>query len=508
MTRSGPPGHLVTHLPIDHRRAARMEPVTNSGLPRWVKEPTDWYAERRPAWLAAVHAARQTIFQRAVRGEPGNGPDEVAAAVDALVGLMLMQRFVQHRSGIASLDFAPPSSSGRTVGDTCAVRQGRPPSPLLQSVFGPAALPDHSGSLFDAAAVNDGYARLPGSRFPVTAFGDYHQLCLARPLHRPSGITRADERRTRGVHFTPAPLVDYLTDATLREPGGPETDFRLLDPSCGCGVFLIAATRLLAAQRPDVGDSCRVQRLLDVMGASIFGIDINPHSVEWTRRGLLLAAWEGDPMGDHSRLRIPDLRRNLAAADFLATRLPDPFPTTFDAILGGPPFVRYSQLKKAGQHQIEDWRSRFVTARTGQFDLYMPFFEQAVRHLKPGGRLGWSVSNTFLRSKFGGSLRQFLGETGTVQELVEFENPKVYADAVTQIVLVRLRKGATDDPCHHVLVKGKPDLRDALGAITGERPQGGIALQVRQLPATACRGETWRLSDDGPASPRRLLCEP
>ena len=356
------------------------------------------------------------------------------------------------------------------------------------------------GPLFDAAAVNDVSARLPGSRFPVTAFGDYHQLCLALPLHGLSDTASANERRSRGVHFTPAPLVDYLTDTTLRKFAGLESSIRILDPSCGSGVFLIAAARLLADQRPNVGDPRRMQRLLDVMGASIFGIDINPRAVEWARRSLLLSAWKCDPTGDHSRLCVPDLRRNLSAADFLATTRSAGFPAAFDAILGGPPFVRYSQLKKISPQLIEDWRVRFVTARTGQFDLYMPFFEQAVRHLKPGGRLGWSVSNTFLRSKFGGSLRRFLSDTCTVQELVEFENPKLYADAVTQIVLVQLKKDATDEGCHYVLVKGKPDLRAALGAVAGEQPQSGIDLQIRQLPTATCRGEKWWLIDDGDLS--------
>ena len=215
------------------------------------------------------------------------------------------------------------------------------------------------------------------------------------------------------------------------------------------------------------------------------------------RRSLLLSAWECDPAGDHSGLRIPDLRRNLAVADFLAeTRLAG-FPDGFDAILGGPPFVRYSQLKKDCPQRLGDWRKRFVSARTGQFDLYMPFFEQAVSCLKPGGRLGWSVSNTFLRSKFGASLRRLLGETCTVRELVEFENPKVYADAVTQIVLVQLEKDISDEPCRHVWVRGKPDLREALGAVALEQPRTGIDLQIRHLPANACRRREWRLSGAG-----------
>lgn len=439
-----------------------------------MNEPTDWYTARRPAWLEAVHAVRQAAYRSAIRGRPADDAAAIAGAVDDFVGLHLMWQFAHHRSA------DPP---GVTL-----------TSPLLWSVFNTASVGDRTALPVEAATVIDAPARLRTHRFPVTAFGDYHQLCLARPLHAVPG---ANERRSRGVHFTPTPLVDYLTDATLRGLSGSDHGIRLLDPSCGCGVFLIAAARFLADRLEVAGGTSRVQRLLDVIAASIFGIDINPRAVKWARRSLLLSAWECDPSGDHSKLRIPDLKRNLVAADFLADQRPAGFPSGFDAILGGPPFVRYSQLKKDCPEQLPDWRKRFVTARGGQFDLYMPFFEQAVRQLDAGGQLGWSISNTFLRSKVGGPLRQLLGENCTVQELVEFENPKVYPDAVTQIVLVRLKKEIVDESCRYVRVSGKPDLRDALGAVAGVDAPNENGLRVCRLPAASCRGRGWRLSESG-----------
>jgi methylase of polypeptide subunit release factors len=454
-----------------------MDTIPNPGqLPRWVKEPADWYTDRRAVWLEAVHAVRQAAYRRTIRGHPADNTI-AAAAVDDVVGRHLMWQFVLHRSA------APPAAPLT--------------SPLLRCAFNPASDGEPAVPPVDEALVADASARLRTQRFPVTAFGDYHQLCLARPLHAVPGV---NERRSRGVHFTPAPLVDYLTDATLSGFPGSEYNFRLLDPSCGCGVFLIAAARHRADRVSGAAGTARVQQLLDVIAESIFGIDINPRAVEWARRSLLLSAWECDPNGDHSELRVPDLTRNIATGDFLADERPNGFSDHFDAVLGGPPFVRYSQLKKDCPDRLANWRGRFVTARSGQFDLYMPFFEQAVRHLKPGGQLGWSVSNTFLRSKFGGPLRQFLGENCTLQELVEFENPKVYAEAVTQIVLVRLKKVAADEDCRFVRVKAKPDLRAALEATAGVRPRTEIDLQIRRLPAATFRAETWRLSDDGSRS--------
>jgi hypothetical protein len=78
---------------------------------------------------------------------------------------------------------------------------------------------------------------------PLSFFGDFHQLWVANPLG-----TDASRRYERGIHYTPAPIVDYLVNAILdRAFAGRSIDeikrLRLLDPSCGCGAFLIAVLR-------------------------------------------------------------------------------------------------------------------------------------------------------------------------------------------------------------------------------------------------------------------------
>lgn len=478
-------------------------PTPGRPLPHWVNEPSNWYVQSRPLWLQAFHSARIATLQRCLRAGISGPIPAVGPAVDELIGLMLMQRFVRQNSRIAANGLRDTIiAGGQTVRSICSRFQDGLPSPLLRCVFDPARVSD--GAEIPAASIpspGDELAWLGGRRFPVTVFGDYHQLCLAKPLQLHFEADDFDERRSRGVHFTPAPLVDYLTDSTLSRlfAGAGRTageQCRILDPSCGCGIFLIAAMRFLVGRDPaaDGMSRSRTQDTLDSLASSIFGTDINPRAIEWARRSLLLAVWENDPDGDHSRLRVPDLSRNLAAADFLATESPAGFPIEFDAIVGGPPFVRFSQMKKDCPLQVEEWRKHFVTARTGQFDLYMPFFEQAVRRLRAGGQLGWSISNTFLRSKFGASLRELLGHCCTVNELVEFEDAKIYADAVTQILLIQLRKGKTDESCRHVWVRGKPELREALEAICGQPVAHHAILEMRQLSKTACRGSNWRLT--------------
>lgn len=76
---------------------------------------------------------------------------------------------------------------------------------------------------------------------PVWFFGDFHQLCGARPLSvidTTTTLRRGSELRyTRGIHYTPAPVVDFLVAETLKTfpaEAGDELPV-VLDPSCGTG---------------------------------------------------------------------------------------------------------------------------------------------------------------------------------------------------------------------------------------------------------------------------------
>jgi type I restriction-modification system DNA methylase subunit len=67
----------------------------------------------------------------------------------------------------------------------------------------------------------------------------------------------------------------------------------------------------------------------------------------------------------------------------------------FDVVLGNPPFVTGDD-----QDVREAYRKRFSTAY-GDFSLVVPFFELGFRLMRPQGRLGFIVSNSFTKRQFG-----------------------------------------------------------------------------------------------------------
>ncbi len=343
-------------------------------------------------------------------------------------------------------------------------------------------------------------------RMPITLFGDFHQLCVDRPIADKTVRKRGSQRRNKGIYYTPAPLVDYIVFHTLKkainklEPQQVE-QLRILDPSCGCGAFLIASLRfILEWFRDKYNTYLTLQESFNLLESMFYGTDTDERGVEWTRRLLLLSVWDffvnnGVSKNHIRNLTIPTLKKNIVCMDFLQTHLdvcekPPLMYKPFHIIIGGPPFVRVQQLYKSNPELADDYKQRFRTAKTGQFDLYMLFIEKAVALLANQGYLSMSVSNTFLRSESGRVLRKLIAETCTVGEIVEFEDSKLYPNALVQVSAIMLHKTVKRYSTKHIFIKGKGGLRRKLSQI-GKQRDGNAFIQIRNLPATACASENW-----------------
>jgi len=339
---------------------------------------------------------------------------------------------------------------------------------------------------------------------PLSWFGDFHQLCVANPLG-----SDTSRRYERGIHYTPAPIVDYLVNTVLdRAFAGRSIDeikgLRILDPSCGCGGFLIAALRHVLRRLDNhaggANDSRNswLQERFDVLGGMLFGIDIDEQAVAWTNRLLLLAVWEASvvesqQMSQQRALVLPDLRRNIVCQSFLDVE-PDSLHGHVDTIIGGPPFVRLRELYKSQREQMSRYRQQFRSARHGQFDLYMLFIEKALNVLVDGGCLGFSVSNSFIRTLGGDKIRRIIAQRSRVIEIVEFEDKEVYPEAVTQIAMLSLAKSTVlHQSSRHVLVKGVGNIRAKLNNLLYGNIGLASDLVTHDMPSHAFDWPDWHL---------------
>jgi hypothetical protein len=97
----------------------------------------------------------------------------------------------------------------------------------------------------------------------------------------------------------------------------------------------------------------------------------------------------------------------------------------FDSVIGNPPYVRQEWIKADKPFLEEHYK-----AYDGVADLYVYFYELGLNLLKPGGRLGFIVTNKWMKAGYGEALRKLYGESAWVESVVDFGHAKqIFPDA-------------------------------------------------------------------------------
>jgi hypothetical protein len=106
------------------------------------------------------------------------------------------------------------------------------------------------------------------------------------------------------VPLTYLRMLDDGTPAAGKFEGWPDTlaEFKLLDPCCGSGHFLVAAFLILVPMRMVAEGLSAIDAVDAVLADNLHGLEIDPRCVEIAVFALALAAWrypgkDGDPLG-------------------------------------------------------------------------------------------------------------------------------------------------------------------------------------------------------------------
>jgi len=103
-------------------------------------------------------------------------------------------------------------------------------------------------------------------------------------------------RRKKGAYYTPRNLAETTLHIALEGRYANVADWKVLDPACGSGTFLVAMFNLLAEQwRRDNSrrhKQTKAQALLDILQRQIRGVDVNPDACRITAFSLYLALFE------------------------------------------------------------------------------------------------------------------------------------------------------------------------------------------------------------------------
>lgn len=174
-------------------------------------------------------------------------------------------------------------------------------------------------------------------------------------------VISPSDKLINGAIYTPKDIREYITTKCFKDYKKDITNAKIADISCGCGGFLIDATRMLKRQTN--------KTYKQIYKDNIFGVDIQKYSIERTEILLTLLAIEN---GEDEQL----FEFNLYDKNSLIFKWKDKNKQIrenggFDIILGNPPYVCSRNMDNETKILMSEWE----TCKTGHPDLYLPFLK-------------------------------------------------------------------------------------------------------------------------------------
>jgi len=216
--------------------------------------------------------------------------------------------------------------------------------------------------------------------------------------------------KLRGGYYTDADIASFLLRWVLH--ARPK---RILEPSCGDGVFLRTLAKL---------DSHSVE--------SVVGLEIEPTEANKSREAAR---------------QLLDTEVEILNHDFLGwSFLQFLHPPAFEAVVGNPPFIRYQYLDSDLQAKSEEIFKFFHLPFTKHTNAWVPFVISSIALLSPGGRLAMVLPAELLHVLHAQSLRTFL--TQQCSRILIFDPAELWFENTLQgaILLLAEKKGASDAP--------------------------------------------------------------
>ena len=221
-------------------------------------------------------------------------------------------------------------------------------------------------------------------------------------------ISPAD-RIINGAIYTPLNIRDFIVNQSFHSKKKTIGNLKIADIACGCGGFLYSAAKQLKNQ---TGNSYS-----EIYKTQIFGLDIQPYSI--TRTKLLLSVLALSEGEDKREFHF-----NLFEGDALTFNWKENLNkfTGFDIVLGNPPYVCARNLSDEIKLSLANWE----VCKSGNPDLYIPFFQIGIECLNENGILGFITMNSFFKSLNGRALRDYFQKKRIKFKIIDFGTQQIF----------------------------------------------------------------------------------
>lgn len=231
-------------------------------------------------------------------------------------------------------------------------------------------------------------------------------------------INASFSKKSKGVVYTPKEVREFIVDYCILNKCE-----KFIDPSCGCGSFLITVAKKLNKKYGYSYSS--------IYRNNICGVDIDGNAIKSTKIMLSLLALLNNEDVSNSF--------NLVKADMLipktSERIINDF-GTIDAVVGNPPYVRYKNVSEKEKKLYKKWESSNV----GNVDLYMPFFEIGHKLTGDSGIIAFITPNSYLQGLNARELRKYLISFNSNIKIYDFRAAQVFLGVTSYTCITTIKK--------------------------------------------------------------------
>ena len=248
-------------------------------------------------------------------------------------------------------------------------------------------------------------------------------FCFEELLELFEFVISPSDKLINGAIYTPDNIRKYITQESFNTLNTKSFNkIKVVDIACGCGGFLIDASKELKARTS--------KSYKKIFQENIYGVDIQKYSVERTE--ILLALLAISENEDEKEFTF-----NIYQGDSLKYDWEE---TKFDLILGNPPYVCSRNMDNETKESMKEWS----TCKTGHPDLYIPFFQIGYELLKDNGILGYITVNSFINSVNGRAIRKYFEEQKALLKIVDFGDEQIFQSRMTYTCLCFIQKSSND----------------------------------------------------------------
>ena len=239
-----------------------------------------------------------------------------------------------------------------------------------------------------------------------------------------------------GVVFTPEYIATFICDGIWKHITNWDKQTKIIDPGCGCGIFLVTAILY-------IHDKFNLP-IDEIINEHIYGIDIDENNVRRCKKIIsALARKKG--------VKITDAQIHVLQADSLKSDWCDLFALeTFDYVIGNPPYVNTHDMNK---ETVLFLKKNFKTTRTGVYNIFYAFIEHAMKYLSDNGKLSYIVPNNFLTIKSATDLRDYMKKNNYISSILDFGDNMVFKPVRTYNCIIILDRSYNDNLQYYVLPK-------------------------------------------------------